>query len=154
MRVIDTILRIPQDMWMFVSGSTASLYRMGERIYETFQYKRDKIPIYEIQHDGTIKRFWDYPGNIENRAYDLEHNHKNQIFMKGYSNALDVSVEDIETGEVKLHPSNEYDIYMNQKVLSDSMLAGSNALTTVKYLTMANLAMITIAILIGVSLAT
>jgi len=43
---------------------------------------------------------------------------------------------------------------MKQKVLSDSMTAGSDTLTQVKYLTIANLALIVIAVLIGVSMAT
>lgn len=152
--VRDSLKRLPNYIWTIIGGSIATTKRFGADMYRQFQIARDRIPVYEIQHDGTIKRYWENPHDKENRAYDLEHNHKNQIFMKGYSNALDVSVDSVEQGEVSLHPSEEYQTYMKQKVLSDSMMAGSDTMTTVKYLTMANLAMIVIAVLIGVSLAT
>jgi len=152
--VKDSIRRLPMNIWTIVSGSIAQAYRKTELIVEKYHRARDRIPVYEIQHDGSVKRKWENPGAHQNRAYDLEHNHKNQIFMKDYANALDVDVEDIQTGEIDLIPSKRYQTYMKQKVLSDSMTAGSDTLTQVKYLTIANLALIVIAVLIGVSMAT
>lgn len=152
--VKEAIKQLPKNIWIVVSGSTARAYRKGEQIVEKYHRARDRIPVYEIQPDGTIKRFWEHPDNREDRAYDLEHNHKNQVFAKGYANPLDVKVENIKNGEFKFIPSQKYQTYMKQKVISDSMTAGSDTLTQVKYLTMANLVMIVIAVLIGVSMAT
>lgn len=140
-----------QDGGSSIMKPSKSIHNVRKKIADA----RGKIPIYEIQPNGKIVQKWENPGAKENRAYDLEQNSQYQIFAKGYANPVDIDIpESIDDSEVKLIPSARYQTYMNQKVLQDAMTAGSDVMNQVKYLTIANLVMIVVAVLIGVSLAT
>lgn len=103
---------------------------------------RGRIPVYEVQEDGRIELTWENPADRESRAFDRE-GCKQQLFIKGYANPVDLSVEgdpsetehlpdetevepaySREEPTIRLMPSQRYEEYMSQNIVSQAIQGG------------------------------
>lgn len=113
---------------------------------------RGRTDKYTIQKDGSISYGFVDPEDTENVACDKDTHVGQQVFIEGYANAVEIDVEDAEEGEIDLIPSQRYQTIMKQNIIQQAMSVGKMDMEKVKYLTMANLAVMIIFGLIGFSM--
>lgn len=114
--------------------------------------RRNKTQVYELQPDGTIVMRWEDARDTDSRAYDLEQNPGQQLFLKGYANPVRPHVESVEDGEVSLIPSQRYVQYMSQDVISQAVAGGSLASDKLMWLTAGNILIGVIVLFVVVSM--
>ncbi len=101
--------------------------------------RRNKTQVFELQPDGTIVMKWCDARDTDSRAYDLEQNPGQQLFLKGYANPVRPHVESVEDGDVKLIPSQKYVQYMSQDIISQAVAGGSLSSQKLMWLTAGNI---------------
>lgn len=103
---------------------------------------RGKIPVYEVQEDGRIEISFENPADRDSRAFDRE-GCKQQVFIKGYANPVDLSVSGApsetehlpdeteveptynrDEPTIRLMPSQRYQEYMSQDIVSQAIQGG------------------------------
>jgi hypothetical protein len=89
-------------------------------------HRRNKRPIYVLNHDGSVRKEWVSPYDRTSRAFDWEQNPGQNVFVDGYANPVRIELEEDENGDPvgKLIPSERYTEFMEQKIISDAVSGG------------------------------
>lgn len=125
-----------------------------DSVAKSYSQTRGRIIHYEIQPDGTIKREFIDPSDKSEKAWDLEQNTEQQISLKGYANSVKLEINKEETS-VELVPSGRYQKFMDQQILSQALNAGGMMDSKkMMYLSMANLVMLFVFGIVGISMIT
>ncbi len=118
------------------------IYQAKKWLYGRF----NRTPVYVISKDGTLRIEWENPADKDSRAFDLEHN-RQQVFVDGYANPVRIDVDNVEYSDpekdaepdLSLIPSDRYQQYMSQKIVSDALQGGSISGQKLMWLSMANI---------------
>ncbi len=134
---------------------------------------RGRTPVYEVQDDGRIQVSFENPADKTSRAYDRE-SCKNQLFIKGYANPVDLTVdgepsetehfpdetevepvyESREEPTVRLMPSQRYQEYMSQDIISQAIQGGGLDQHKLMWLTGGTLVSVLVLLVVVVAMLT
>lgn len=98
-----------------------------ERVRNGIAHRRNKRPIFVLNHDGSVRKEWVSPYDRTSRAFDWEQNPGQNIFVEGYANPVNLRLQEDEDGNPagELIPSQRYTEFMEQKIISDAVSGGS-----------------------------